>query len=177
MNFKKIGSRGGKTTAGDAINLEITFKNSALNISARILCKDSKDNDVLNDSLKLVCDIALLDMWLIFHLKYLLYLSLFCLMAFLRSHESQLKQMKESLDAYMNSLHWTTFNQEVTKHYFSSFKGITLRHVQISQRTDHLNMSFTNFPPFPLSLPSLRGCHSKKIFVTKSYINPCLERN
>ena len=91
MNFKKIGSRGGKTTAGDAINLEITFKNSALNISARILCKDSNDNDVLNDSLKLVCDIDLLDMRLIFHLKYLLYLSLFCLMAFLRSHESQLK--------------------------------------------------------------------------------------
>ena len=39
MNFKKIGSRGGKTTAGDAINLETPFKNSALNISAMMLCK------------------------------------------------------------------------------------------------------------------------------------------
>ena len=91
MNFKKIGSRGGKTTAGDAINLETPFKNSALNISAMMLCKDSKDDDSLNDSLKLVCDIALSNMLLTFHLKYLLYLSLFCLMAFLRSHESQLK--------------------------------------------------------------------------------------
>ena len=91
MNFKKIGSKGGKNTAGDAINLEITFKNSVLNISAVMLCKDSKDHDALNDSLKLVCDIALLNMLLTFHLKYLLYLSLFCLMAFLRSHESQLK--------------------------------------------------------------------------------------
>ena len=51
MNFKKIGSRGGKNTTGDSISLEILFKNSELNISARILCKDSKGDDALNDSL------------------------------------------------------------------------------------------------------------------------------
>lgn len=45
MNFKKIGSKGGKNPAGDAINLEISFKNSALNISAMMLCKDSKHHD------------------------------------------------------------------------------------------------------------------------------------
>lgn len=111
MNFKKIGSKGGKNTAGDAINLEITFKNSALNISTVMLCRTLKimmQPEWLLETCMWHCSI-----------EYTAYISpqISSVSFTFLSHGFPQKPWKPTqIDEgqpwwIQNSLHWTTFNQ------------------------------------------------------------------